>query len=106
MTNRPFHRAPVREHRNVVLVVAATLAASTALAAPLALTGVPEANPRVANSNAPNVLSPDLLQTTVAEGSVPLENPTGLFKFYGYNGDGPMMPPAGSVQSPGNNVEA
>jgi len=106
MTNRPFHRAPVREHRNVVLVVAATLATSTALAAPLALTGVPEANPRVANSNAPSVLSPDLLQTTVAEGSVPLENPTGLFKFYGYNGDGPMMPPAGSVQSPGNNVEA
>jgi hypothetical protein len=64
------------------------------------------ANPKVVGVAAPNFLSPELVETPVAQGSTPLENPSGQFGFYGYNADGPHVPAPGAVQSPGNNVEA
>jgi len=35
------------------------------------------------------VLSPELVEVVAAQGSQPLENPSGLFGYYGYNADGP-----------------
>src|SRR5215468_10365808 len=48
----------------------------------------------------PNVLSPELIETAVAQGSTEVENPSALTSFYGYDNDGPMLPALGS------NVEA
>jgi hypothetical protein len=42
----------------------------------------------------------------VAEGAMPLENPTSSIGFYGYLNDGPMIPAPGDVQTPTHNVEA
>src|SRR5262245_3485816 len=72
--------------------------ASTAWADP---TNVPSANTKSPGIAAPNVLSPELIEAIVAQGSNPLENPADvdlgggtLFKvpFYGYYGDGTMLP--------------
>ena len=77
------------------------------------LTPVPSANPKAPGIAAPNVLSPELIEAIVAQGSIPLENPaivdpvTGtMVKYYGYLSNGPMLPPPGAVQAPGANVEA
>src|SRR5262249_46236677 len=77
-----------------------------ALAAPPSLVGVPAANPRVAAVSVPNVLTPELRETIAAQGSMRLENGTADFPFYGYDGDGTLVPLAGALQAPGHNVEA
>jgi len=56
------------------------------------LTPVPSANPKAVGIAAPNVLSPELAEQIVVQGSTPLENPAGQFSHYGYNNDGPMLP--------------
>jgi hypothetical protein len=61
---------------------------------------VAAANAKVAGVVAPNVLSPQLRETAVAQGAIPVENPTDWATHYGYNGDGPMVP------LPGTTVEA
>jgi hypothetical protein len=77
--------------------------------------GVPEANPKVLGQSAPNVLTPELAETAVAQGSHRLENPasvtlpsgaTAVVTHYGYDGDGPFVPLPGDVQTPTHNVEA
>jgi Alkaline phosphatase PhoX len=70
------------------------------------LTPVPSAIPKVEGMSAPSVLSPELHQIIVGQGSMPLENPTQLLSYYGYANDGPMLPPANSVQGQDNKVEA
>jgi len=79
------------------------------------LTPVVAPNPKVAGSAAPNVLSPELVETIVAQGANALENPAAVslgngkmleIDHYGYNGNGPMLPTAGDVQAVGHNVEA
>ncbi|HTO09175.1 MAG TPA: alkaline phosphatase PhoX [Myxococcota bacterium] len=70
------------------------------------LTPVPSANTRVNGEARPNVLSVELTETIAAQGSNALENPTSNNPFYGYDGDGPMLPLAGDVQSDTHNVEA
>jgi hypothetical protein len=55
-------------------------------------THVPSANPKVAGLAAPNILSPELIETVVAQGSNKLENPSDVFKYYGYNDNGTMVP--------------
>src|SRR3954451_10208974 len=62
---------------------------------PLDLTPVPAANTKSPGYAPPNLLSPELRATPVAQGSVSLENGTAAIPFYGYDGDGPMLPPAG-----------
>src|SRR5262245_27583303 len=62
---------------------------------------VPEANGKVTGQATPNVLSPELLETAVAQGSNLIENADANFPFYGYQGNGPMLPPPGAVQAPG-----
>lgn len=59
-------------------------------------THVPAANTKVPGQAAPNILSPELLETAVAQGSSILENPSGVFKYYGYNDNGPMVPTDGT----------
>jgi len=66
----------------------------------------PSAVPKVAGQAAPNALLSGLVECPVAQGSTPLENPTSPFTFYGYNGNGPMVPAPGDVQMPGHNIEA
>ena len=62
---------------------------------------VPSANHKVAGMAAPNVLSPQLIETVVAQGSTPLENPTSLVAYYGYDNNGTMVP-----TTAGSRVEA
>ena len=80
-------------------VLAGSLVCGLALAggASSALTGVPSANPKSPGIASPNVLSPDLVEVVVAQGSQPIENQSELFAYYGYNGDGPMVPLAGTT---------
>ncbi len=68
------------------------LAAANGLAAHRIPTAVPSANPKIVGTASPNVLSPELVETGVAQGSFLLENPSDVFKFYGYNDNGPMVP--------------
>lgn len=83
--------------------------------AALGLTPVANANPKAPGVSSPNVLSPELIETPVAQGSNVLENPqtvatgggTGvLIGNYGYMGDGPFVPVGNDVQSAMHDVEA
>src|SRR5262249_27909465 len=79
---------------------------SPRLMADAGFAGVPNANPKVANTVAPNVLTPELIETIVAQGAMALDGATAAFPCYGYDGDGTMLPAPGDVQAPGHNVEA
>jgi uncharacterized protein DUF839 len=70
------------------------------------LTHVPSANPKTVGVPAPNVLSPELIETIVAQGATPLENPSTLTSFYGYDNDGPLTPAPGDLPSALHKVEA
>lgn len=52
-----------------------------------ALTSVSTANTRSAGYAPASKLSPELEQVTVAQGSTPLENPSALTSYYGYDND-------------------
>jgi len=88
--------------------VLTALTATMAFAAgPVTPTHVPNANPKAAGLSSPNVLSPELIETPVAQGSIKLENPSDpcgasqkTISYYGYDDNGPMLP------APGTNVEA
>src|SRR3954471_1971906 len=91
--------------------VTAELTASSSLG----LQNVIAANPRVVGMSSPNILSPQLIETPVAQGSFALENPqtvtlpdgtTSTAAFYGYEGDGPLLPAAGDLPSATHKVEA
>lgn len=68
----------------VAVLVAA--AGATPPAGPV-LTGVPNANTRSAGYAPASMLSPELWQTVVAQGSTKLENPSALTSYYGYDND-------------------
>jgi len=76
------------------------LAAGAFAADPLP-TNVPSANPKVPGTVYPNVLSPELFETIVAQGANALENPSATVTFYGYDNNGTMVPTAA-----GSRVEA
>jgi hypothetical protein len=87
------------------LAAVAVLGVESAIAGPL--TPVPSANPKAPGLSSPNVLSPELQEVTVAQGSTPLENPsTTTSGFYGYSADGPMLPAPGDLPSALHKVEA
>src|SRR4030095_8381895 len=93
------------------LVTAAVLAAavgtaSAEVAKAKKTSSDPDAVPKVTGNSAPNALATGLIESPVAQGSQPLENGTDEIPFYGYHGDGPMLPAPGAVQAVGNNVEA
>ena len=81
----------------------------------LNITPVPAAQGKKPGFSSPNVLPPELIETAVAQGSMPLENPqtvtladgsTRTAAFYGYDGDGPLLPAPGDVPSAGHLIEA
>lgn len=76
-----------------VAVLAGTVA-SIGTAAPVepSLTNVATANTRLAGFSSPDALSPELVKYVVAQGSMRLENGTTAVPFYGYDGNGPMLP--------------
>ena len=88
----------------LALAISAVFAAGGAAA--VDLTHVPAANPKTTGIAAPTILSPELAQIALAQGATKLENGTATFPYYGYNGDGPMLPAPGAVQASGSNVEA
>jgi len=73
------------------------------------LTDVPAANPKISGVTLPTVLSPELIQVVVAQGSTRLENPSALTSYYGYDNDvlsAPpdvprMLPAPGALPAPG-----
>jgi hypothetical protein len=70
-----------------VLVLGA-VAAAAAIASPATdLTGVPAANTKSAGYAPASVLSPELAQIAVAQGSTKLENPSAAVSYYGYDND-------------------
>ena len=95
---------PTVSQLKISLAVATAFAAGAAHSADL--TAVPFANPKVTGMVAPTILSPELAQIVLAQGATKLENASSTFAFYGYNGDGTMLPAPGAVQSSGSNVEA
>jgi hypothetical protein len=77
------------------------------------LTNVPS-NPKIAGVSSPNVLSPELIEVIVGQGSVRLENPSALTSYYGYDNDvlsmmpdfPRMLPAPGTLPSANAAVEA
>src|SRR5215831_7351567 len=70
------------------------------------VTSVASANPKTVGVPAPNILSPELIETIVAQGSFQLENPSDLTSYYGYDNDAPPVPVPGDLPSPIHKVEA
>ena len=83
----------------------AVLGATTFASGP-AITDAGSANTKTAGITLPDKISPQWRETTVAQGSTALENPSALTNWYGYYNDGPMVPAPGDVQATGHNVEA
>jgi len=92
-------------HRfNRAVASMAALAIGVLLASPLfagdgnnsgvKLTAVQSANPKAPGLASPNIRSPELTEVLLAQGSSKLENTSDLTNFYGYDNDGPMLPPA------------
>src|SRR5215813_12302456 len=84
--------------------ICSALACSVAIAANP--TSVASANPKSPGKVADDILSVELIQTVVAAGAMPVENPSALVGFYGYNNDGPMMPAPGDLPTATHKVEA
>jgi hypothetical protein len=70
------------------------------------VTSVASANPKSVGVPAPNVLSPELIEAIVAQGSWKLENPSDVSSYYGYGNDGPPVPVPGDLPSAVHKVEA
>jgi hypothetical protein len=106
----------VKRHRHAVALLATGIMAvggifaSGASAFPgwgLDLTGVKNANTRSDGYAPASKLSSQLYQTLVAQGSTPLENPSSLTSYYGYDND--VLNAAGQPQmvpTPSNPTEA
>ena len=92
-----------------VLAVATAMIATAGATPPgsPSLTSVPSANTRSPGYAPPSMLSPELEQVVVAQGSTKVENPTALTSYYGYDND--VLNAAGQAQmlpTPGNPKEA
>jgi hypothetical protein len=90
-----------RKHQAVAALLAAGALGTGAIVAvgspSTGLTNVPAPNPKQAGIVYPNKLSPELFETSVAQGANKLENGTPEVPYYGYDGNGPMVPAAGST---------
>src|SRR6266542_538493 len=76
---------------------AAIVASGSATTSSFDFVGVSSPNPKTPGFAAPNILTPELRESIVAQGSFKLENGTADVPYYGYDGNGPMVPPAGST---------
>ncbi len=91
---------------SAILLAAVVGTASGETAKVKAPSSDPDAVAKVTGNSAPNQLATGLVESPVAQGAQPLENGTDEIPFYGYHGDGPMVPAPGDVQASGHNVEA
>ncbi len=89
------------------------LSTSIIAASSVTPTNVPAANPKMPGVTLPTILSPELIQVVVAQGSTRLENPSVLTGYYGYDNDvlsapgfPQMLPAPGAVPSAAAKVEA
>ncbi|HXM56104.1 MAG TPA: phosphatase [Candidatus Dormibacteraeota bacterium] len=91
----------MRSTRRLALGLAVAGVACVAIAADAAASPIPTAarlspvtaaNSKTPGFAAPNVLSSELREVSLAEGSVRLENGTTAVPFYGYDGNGPLLP--------------
>jgi hypothetical protein len=73
-----------------VIIAADAAAGSSPIAA--SLTPVASAMPKSTGMAAPNALSVELQEVSRVQGATRLENPTAAVPFYGYDGNGPMVP--------------
>jgi hypothetical protein len=85
------------------------------LSRPFTFTEVAAANPKAAGISSANILPPELIEAPVAQGSLPLENPTKValpgeattaVTHYGYDGDGPLLPAPGDLPTAMHKIEA
>src|SRR5262249_53768912 len=71
---------------------------------------VANANPKIVGVSSPNILPPELYEAPVAQGSFAVENPQTVggatVAYYGYDGDGPLLPAPGDLPSANHLVEA
>jgi hypothetical protein len=111
---RFFYRGEIKmNHQHVlnrstlVLALAAALSGNVSVADSYhGVTHVPNANEKITGMAVPNILSHELIESVVAQGSMRLENISGLTSYYGYDNDGTMLPAAGALQNPGSIIEA
>ena len=94
----------------IAAATAATLTTSGAAAHggagdPSTWNEVPAA-PKVAGLTVPNAVSGQLRLHIAAQGSIPLDGGTAAVPYYGYDGDGPLLPPPGALPAPGTKIEA
>src|SRR5580765_5419702 len=69
-------------------VALAAVAVAVAIASPATdLTGVPSANTKSLGYAPASMLSPELAQIAVAQGSTRVENPSAAISYYGYDND-------------------
>ena len=109
MMHRRFNKAVASMAALVIGVLPASpLFARDGNDSGLKLTAVQSANPKAPGLASPNILSPELTEVLVAQGSFKLENTSDLTNFYGYDNDGPMLPAPGDLPSavPPHKVEA
>src|SRR6188472_1880972 len=80
-------------------VVAGAGLAGTAFASPggTGLTPVTAAQDKAPGMVRANLLSPKLTEAPVAQGAIKLDGGSAEVPFYGYDGDGPMVPAFGSA---------
>lgn len=95
-----------RSHCLYTAAAALLLELTSAHASGPPLQGVPNANPKLPGISSPDILSPQLRQSAVGEGSLRVENPSGVFEFYGFSADGPHTPAPGALPATGSLVEA
>ena len=96
----------MKAHR--ILLASASLLALAghgALAADATLSPV-AAVPKTDGVAAPNVLAAGLIEVPAAVGTMPIENAAPAFPFYGFAGDGSMLPAPGAMQQKDMHVEA
>jgi len=88
-----------------VVLAALVAGAGSAVAVEPNLTNVPAPNPKAPGVTLPDVLSPELVKVTVAQGSTRLENGTPAVPFYGYDGNGPLVPLPGAPTTEASKTE-
>ncbi len=90
----------------VLLASASLIAIAAAPAAAADFTPVPSPVAKVEGTASANVLGAGLIEVPVAIGYLPVENVSGAFPFYGFAGDGSMIPAYGAVQQKNVLIEA
>src|SRR6267378_4536061 len=80
------------------------MSASTAIAKQFPQVSVPNANPWIDLVPQPNLIAPGFALSILAQGSDPLENPSGVITQFGYLNDSPPQPVEATKTEPDENT--